>query len=52
MSLDALARCCPIGAEFRSINAHEAEVDLVAVRSSKDPSGSYCSKARAFGLTV
>jgi hypothetical protein len=35
MSLDALARCCPIGAEFRSINAHEAEVDLVAVRSSK-----------------
>jgi hypothetical protein len=35
MSLDALARCCPIGAEFRSINAHEAEIDLVAERSSK-----------------
>ena len=27
----------------------EAEVALV---KPKDPSGSYCSKARAFGLTV
>lgn len=35
MSLDALARSCPIGAEFRPIHAYEAEVDLVAVRSSK-----------------
>lgn len=35
MSLDALARCCPTWAEFRSVHAREAEIDLVAVRSSK-----------------
>jgi hypothetical protein len=34
MSLDALARCCPTWADFRPIHAHEAEIDIVAVRSS------------------
>lgn len=35
MPLDALARCCPTWAEFRSVHAREAEIDVVAVRSSK-----------------
>jgi len=35
MSLDVLARCCPTWAEFRSVHAREAEIDVVAVRSSK-----------------
>ncbi len=35
MSLAALAACCPIWADFRSIDAREAAVDLVAVRTSK-----------------
>jgi hypothetical protein len=35
MPLAALARCCPTWAEFRSIDAREAQVDVVAVRSSK-----------------
>jgi len=35
MSLAALARCCPTWAEFRSIDAREAQVDVVAVRSSR-----------------
>jgi hypothetical protein len=35
MSLAALARCCPTWAELRSIDAREAQVDVVAVRSSR-----------------
>jgi E2 ubiquitin ligase family protein len=35
MSLAALAECCPTWADFRSINAREAAVDLVAVRTSE-----------------
>lgn len=35
MSLVALAGCCPAWADFRSINAREALVDMVAVRTSK-----------------
>src|ERR1700744_408497 len=35
MSLAALAVCCPTWADFRPIDAREAAVDLVAVRTSK-----------------
>jgi hypothetical protein len=35
MSLAALAACCPTWADFRPIDAREALVDIVAVRSSK-----------------
>jgi hypothetical protein len=45
MSLCALERSCPTGAEFRSIHAREAQVDIVAVRSSK-------ALTRVFELTV
>jgi hypothetical protein len=34
MPLAALARCCPTWAEFRPIDAREAQVDVVATRSS------------------
>jgi hypothetical protein len=34
MLLAALARCCPTWAEFRPIDAREAQVDAVATRSS------------------
>lgn len=34
MSLVALARCCPTWADFRPIHAFEAQVDVVATRSS------------------
>jgi hypothetical protein len=34
MPLAALARYCPTWAEFRPIHAHEAQVDVVAARSS------------------
>jgi hypothetical protein len=35
MSLAALAACCPTWADFWSIDAREAAVDIVAVRTSK-----------------
>ena len=35
MSLAALAGCCPTWADFRSVDAREALVDIVAVRTSK-----------------
>jgi hypothetical protein len=35
VSLSALAACCPTWADFRSIDAREAAVDMVAVRASK-----------------
>ncbi|WP_461328918.1 E2 domain-containing protein [Bradyrhizobium diazoefficiens] len=34
MSLVALARCCPTWADFRPVHAFEAQVDVVATRSS------------------
>src|SRR5580704_18127336 len=34
MSLAALARCCPTWAEFRSVHAFEAQVDVFATRIS------------------
>jgi hypothetical protein len=35
MPIAALASCCPTWAEFRSIDGREAQVDAVAMRSSK-----------------
>jgi hypothetical protein len=45
MPLAALERCCPTWAEFRSVHAFEAEVDVVATRRS----GAF---TRVFELTV
>ncbi|MCK1465879.1 E2 domain-containing protein [Bradyrhizobium sp. CW10] len=49
MSLDALARCCPTWAEFRSIHVREAEIDAVAVRSSKAFTRVFQLRAVSFG---
>jgi hypothetical protein len=52
MSLDALARCCPTWAEFRSVHVREAEIDVVAVRSSKAFTRVFQLRAVSFGDEV
>lgn len=49
MPLDALARCCPTWAEFRSVHVREAAIDVVAVRSSKAFTRVFQLKAVSFG---
>jgi hypothetical protein len=52
MSLDALARSCPIGAEFRTTGLHKAEIDLVAERSSKAFTRLFQFKVNASGNEI